>query len=292
MELVILLALVSGISCRVHATNLKEAQPVKKFNIVSSSKDEDNMMVFLKGNDGSDGQNGTQGDVGSQGPRGPPGLPGLKGTPGVCTKEQCESTELKLLIQRLAVLEKYVKDNQNKTGGQPCVNPTPQVIPSGAKICSTPTTITPTTPPVKPTPNQSPKVSAPPAGAPVNGPVQFPATAAPAPSPAQNQAPPPIVIPAASPVQNLWASPAAATAPVPVGVTVQSTVEAPSTFPGGQVQIEGIVTPQVSVQGFNQPGNSFKKSSIATKGAPKAKRGHKKSSYQHAVHHRKRAHKA
>lgn len=46
MELVILLALVSGISCRVHATNLKEAQPVKKFNIVSSSKDEVLSWIF------------------------------------------------------------------------------------------------------------------------------------------------------------------------------------------------------------------------------------------------------
>lgn len=234
-------------------------------------------MVLLKGSDGSDGQNGTQGDLGSPGPAGPPGLPGSKGAPGVCTKEQCESNELKLLIQRLTALEKYVKDKQ------PCVKPTPpQVIPSGAKICPTPppTTPTSTTPPLRP--NTSPPQPAP-------GPVQLPSS----PSPPAPPPPPAVVVPAPSPAQVLWASPAPAPVPVPLGLTVQSTVEAPGTFPGGnsEVQIQGVVTPQMSVQGYTQPGAPFKKSRIAAKGASKPKRGHKKSAHHNTVHYKKRAHK-
>lgn len=279
------------------------------------------MVVVLKGRDGSSGQNGTQGDSGVPGQRGPQGPPGSKGAPGVCTKEQCESNELKLLIQRLNALEKYVKDKQNQTGGEPCIKPTPKVKPGAAKICpTTPTPSTPTTPPQRPypgPPQQPPTVPAPapaPAPAPVVSP-QVPAPApaqvqapgspspAPVPVPVKPQSPPSVIVPA-SPAQVLWASPAPSQVPmaVPVGFTVQSTVEAPGTFPGGngQVEIQGVVTPQVSVQGYSatpgtvqaaQPSTTFKKSSIASKVAAKPKHGHKTSSHQSADHHKGRAHK-
>lgn len=170
---------------------------------------------------------------------------------------QCESNELKLLIQRLNALEKYVKDKQNQTGAQPqpCVQPTQQVTPGAAKICpTTPAPLTPTTPtqgpntaPTKPntSPPQPPKVAgpsppvSPPAPAPAQ--VQAPGSPPPAPSPVavKPQTPPSVVLPS-SPAQVLWASPAASPVPmaVPVGFTVQSTVEAPGTFPGGNGQVE------------------------------------------------------
>ncbi|XP_020613700.1 uncharacterized protein LOC110051930 isoform X2 [Orbicella faveolata] len=336
MELALLLVLVSGISCRAHAqhlkhSHLKDVHPAKKFNIVAHSRNEDNMVVVLKGRDGSSGQNGTQGDPGLPGQRGPPGVPGSKGTPGVCTKEQCESNELKLLIQRLNALEKYVKDKQNQTGGEPCIKPTPQVTPGTTKICpTTPTPLTPTTPTQKPYPAlpQPPAVAAPvpapavspqsPAPAPAPAPTASPQAPAPAPGqvqapgspspasapvPVKPQTPPSVVVPA-SPAQVLWASPAPSQVPmaVPVGFTVQSTVEAPGTFPGGngQVEIQGVVTPQVSVQGYSatpgtvqaaQPSTTFKKSSISSKVATKPKHGHKTFSRHTADHHKTQAHK-
>ncbi|KAL9980862.1 hypothetical protein ACROYT_G009501 [Oculina patagonica] len=326
MELAILLVLISGISCREHArhqkhSHLKDVHSAKKFNILAHSKNEDSMVVVLKGQDGSSGQNGTQGDPGLPGPRGPPGLPGLKGAPGVCTKEQCESNELKLLIQRLNALEKYVKDKQNQTGAQPqpCVQPTQQVTPGAAKICpTTPSPSTPTTPTHGPNtattkpntaPPQPPKVSSPspPVSPPAPAPAQVQALGSPPPAPAAAPVPvPPSVVLPSSPAQVLWASPAASPVPmaVPVGFTVQSTVEAPGTYPGnGQVEIQGVVTPQVSVQGYPgtpgtvqaaQPGTAFKKSSISSKhtAKPKPKRGNKKSTHHNAVHHKQRAHKS
>ncbi|KAJ7373846.1 hypothetical protein OS493_009168 [Desmophyllum pertusum] len=319
MELAILLVLVSGISCREHArhtkhSHLKDIHSSKKFNIVAHSKNEDSMMVVLKGKDGSSGQNGTQGDLGLPGLRGPPGLPGFKGTPGVCTKEQCESNELKLLIQRLNALEQYVKDKQNQSGGQqPCVQPTVKVTPSAAKIC--PTTAAPipgATPTQKPNiaPSQPPPKAAPappvlfppPApSAPAPGQVPAPGSPPPAPAPAlvkpQSPPPPPVAIPGASPAQVLWTTPAQAPVPMPLGITVQSTIDAPGTFPGGngQVQIQGVVTPQSSVQGYSgvpamQPGTAFKKNRVPLKAAVKPKRWHKKSTHHKAVHHKKRAH--
>lgn len=161
---------------------------------------------------------------------------------------QCESNELKLLIQRLNALEKYVKDKQNQTGGEPCIKPTPQVTPGTAKICpTTPTPLTTTTPPQKPypAPPQPPAVAAlvPPVSpqAPAPAQVQAPSSPSPAPAPVpvKPQTPPSVVVPA-SPGQVLWASPAPSQVPmaVPVGFTVQSTVEAPGTFPGGNGQVE------------------------------------------------------
>lgn len=151
-------------------------------------------------------------------------------------------------------LEKYVKDKQNQTGAQPqpCVKPTQQVTPGATKICpTTPAPSPPTTssqgphtaapqPPKVAAP--SPPVSAPgPAPAPAPAQVQGPGTPSPAPAPvpAKPQTPPSMVVPS-SPAQVLWASPAAAPVPmaVPVGFTVQSTVEAPGTFPGGNGQVE------------------------------------------------------
>ena len=168
---------------------------------------------------------------------------------------QCESNELKLLIQRLNALEKYVKDKQNQTGREPCIKPTPKVTPGTTKICpTTPTPLTPTTPTQKPypaPPQPPPAVAAPvpaPAPAPAVSP-QSPAPAqvqapgfpspAPAPAPVKPQTPPSVVIPA-SPAQVLWASSAPSQVPmaVPVGFTVQSTVEAPGSFPGGNGQVE------------------------------------------------------
>ena len=206
---------------------------------------------------------------------------------------QCESNELKLLIQRLSALEKYVKDRQNQTGGEPCIKPTPQVTPGSAKICpTTPSPLTPTTPPQKPYP-APPKPPAAPSPAPSPSPSPVPSSApapspapssvpssapapavspqapAPSPAPSQVQAPgspspapapvpvrpqtPPSVVLPASPGQVLWASPAPSQVPmaVPVGFTVQSTVEAPGTFPGGNGQVE------IQVRESSQHSNSL-----------------------------------
>ena len=180
-----------------------------------------------------------------------------------CLYYQCESTELKLLIQRVLAVEKYVKDKQNQTGAQPCMPPTPQVTAKpGVKICPT----TPAPPQgSKAPPPQPPKAAAPPVTPPGQGqagaapavpaglpqkpntpPVQpakpaAPPVSSPVPVPGQSQPALAPAVPAGSP-QVLWGSPApppvATPLSSPIGLTIQSTLETPGTFLGGNGQVD------------------------------------------------------
>ena len=106
----------------------------------------------------------------------------------------------------------------------------------------------PPIPPIPSIPNPAPNPAPAPAPAvspqaPAPAPVQVQAPGSPSPAPVpvpvKPQSPPSVIVPA-SPAQVLWASPAPSQVPmaVPVGFTVQSTVEAPGTFPGGNGQVE------------------------------------------------------
>lgn len=299
MRLVILLVgLVSGISCKQHAhathTHHLHLHPAKKFNIVTQAGKEvtDSLMVMMKGKDGTAGKPGSPGDPGLPGLPGPPGPPGLKGTRGVCSKEQCESDELKALIYRVMMVDKHVKDKINQTNvAATTTSPT-----QGMTIKETSTTPASSQRPNTPTqPQSSPSQAAAPQAA-----VAPPASSQ-VPAPAQGQPAPPIPVPA-SPPQVVWGSPApppvSPPAPVsPYGFSVQSTLAAPGTVIGsnGEVDIQGVVTPQVSViQGYPgnpgyTPGTSrgtlFKKSSILSSGSnTEAKHIPKKSAHHSTVH--------
>lgn len=300
--LAVLLLLVADISCTKHArhpNHLKEEHSVKKFNIMTQGGQQDSMMVMMKGMDGTAGRRGPTGDPGSPGNRGAPGPPGLKGTQGVCTKEQCESDELKALIQRVLELEKYVKDKQNQTkpaSSQGANAPTPQPskaaaasqAPSSGQSQPASATAVPSGSTQKPYTSspQPPKPAALPASSPV-------------PASAQGQPAPFTSVPAGSP-QVIWSNPAPPpVSPSPFGVTIQSTLEAPGTVLGGtgQVDIQGVVTPQVSVvQGYpgsagNTPGfqRGFKKSRIfSNEAVTRQKHVPKKAAYRSAVHHKTR----
>lgn len=277
-------------------------------------------MVMMKGQDGTDGKNGSQGDPGLPGSPGPPGLAGLKGAQGFCTKEQCESNELKLLIQRVLVVEKYVKDQQKQAPPQPPRTSAPGAVPGQGQPAPAGSPQGPNAPPLQPSragqgqPASAPSVpSGPPQGAntpppqpskpvpgqsqsasaPAGSPPPQPPKPAPAPAPAVPAVP---AVPAGSP-QVLWGTvtPSAASIPLssPVGVTIQSTLEAPGTLleGNGQIDIQGVVTPQVSMQRYNvmgnpgvQPGTAFKKSRISShRAVTKPKHAHKKSKHHSTV---------
>lgn len=286
MNLLVFLALlVSGISSKhyVDANYVSHPHPAKKFNIVTQpGKDAtDSMMVMMKGRDGAAGKDGTQGAPGLPGPPGQVGPPGLKGTQGICSKEQCESDRLQSLIYRVVLLEKYIKDKINQSNAALATTPSPP------QAVTTPGPATTPAPPQKPViPPLAPTQQIPPTQPPK-------ATVAP-PAPPQNQPAPSTIPVSTSPPQVVWGPPApppvSSPGPAPFGFSIQSTLEAPGTVIGnsGQVDIQGVVTPQVSViQGY--PGNPgtprgslVKKSRIFSDGSdtPKTKHVHKKS-----VHH-------
>ncbi|XP_031556894.1 collagen alpha-1(III) chain-like [Actinia tenebrosa] len=100
--------------------------PKKKFNIMARPQSSpDTMTVVMKGLDGAPGKQGPQGDPGKPGPPGPQGPPGDQGLKGFCRRTQCENEQLKLLIQRILALEKYV-NSKIKNGKRPpaCKNST------------------------------------------------------------------------------------------------------------------------------------------------------------------------
>lgn len=154
---------------------------------------------------------------------------------------QCESDELKALIQRVLELEKYVKDKQNQTkpaSSQGANPPTPQPskaaaasqAPSSGQSQPASATAAPSGSTQKPytSPPQPPKPAALPASSPV-------------PASAQGQPPPFTSVPAGSP-QVIWSNPApppvSPPLPSPFGVTIQSTLEAPGTVLGGTGQVD------------------------------------------------------
>lgn len=212
---------------------------------------------------------------------------------------QCESNELKLLIQRVIAIETYVKEKQKQAGSQtpgqtapsqgtttaaqqppkavaPAVPVTGQAKPaqvSKAPVQQPPKPVPPVVPvpgqgqtapagqPQGPqvTPPQPPKATSSVVPAPGQGqpaipvspqgfkkPLPQPSTpiTQPAPSPVsapvQGQPAPAPAVPAGTP-QVLWGSvtesPAPASFSSPLGVTVQSTLEAPGTFVEGNGQI-------------------------------------------------------